>query len=166
MTPNQTECRGYSPDGAEVGERVAEIYGTLILGSEDRNAESLGVFVAWLVCNHLISDLIERSHGRAIARVRMHDLTGPEFLTTVLHGELRSDQLTETGRDFTERFLVSGDFAGVYESCTFDGDDEWSRYDEIAPAITAAYRRWRETVAKPEKRGGTSARIIKFPGTR
>lgn len=140
---------------------MTEVYGTLVLGSEDRNAESLGVFVAWLVCNNLLSEVLERSYGRAVARVRMHDMTGPEFLTTILHGELRADHLNDAGRGFTEHFLVAGHFEKLYEDCAFEGDDEWSRFAAISPGITAAFRRWREPAVKKK-----TARIIKFPGRR
>jgi hypothetical protein len=138
---------------------MSDVYGSVVLGGEERNVEYLGLFVAWLTCNNLLSVVTERSNGRAISRVRMHDLTGADFLATVLDGELRADQLSDEGARFTEHFLLGGGYQQAYEACSYEGDNEWIRYDEVSPAVTAEFRRWREP-AKP------LAKIIKFPGLR
>ncbi|MBD3648659.1 MAG: hypothetical protein HUJ31_14675 [Pseudomonadales bacterium] len=139
-----------------------EVYETVDLGSnKSRNVEYLGAFVAWLTINDLWAKNVEWSASNAISRVRMQDLTGPEFLTTVLHGELRANQLTEQGRDFVEHYFVSGQYRKDYDACQYDGNDEWVRYDEIAPRITAAFRAF---TAPAGKLRSTAAKIIQFPG--
>ena len=137
-----------------------QTYGTLILGGDGRNAESLGLVVAWLISNRLISDYLERSRSDAIARVRMHDLTGPAFLTTILDGELKAEHLNAEGRRFAEEFLLDGRFQAIYDEANFVGDNEWARYATIAPKITSAWRPEPKPRPKPTT---TSARILQFP---
>ena len=87
----------------------------------------------------------------------MQDLTGSAFLTTVMHGELGSAHLTEQGRKFVEYYFMSGDYLADFSSRGYGEDDEWLLYDDLAPRITAAYRR----MQTPVKR--FTAKILKFP---
>lgn len=138
---------------------MEDSYASVTLGGEDRNAEYLGIFVAWLVANDLLAEPLKRRAAKAVSRLRLQDLTGSAFLTTVLEGELRPDQLSEAGRDFAERYLVSGTYRRDFDAIAFDGDDEWAHYDVVAPLITAAWR----GEPQPEKSPKT-AKILKFPG--
>lgn len=141
-----------------------ETYRSMILGGTQRNAERLGAYVAWLVTNQLIHPVVERSGGSAVTRVRMHDLTGADFLATVLHGELRPDQLNEAGQAFTEAYFVSGSFDDDYDQLEYSGENEWHRFEEISPKITRAY----QDFLQANKPGllKTTAKILRFPGTR
>ena len=136
-------------------------YASMVLGGESRNVEQLGAYVAWLINNRLLQDNFESVGGREIMRVRMQDLTGADFLATELHGELRPEQLTETGRAFTRHYLLSGLYDKDFLQVRFIGDNEWLRYAELAPLISRAYRSFSE----PERTGlgGTLAKILKFP---
>lgn len=138
--------------------RVNDIYDAIRLGGETRNAEYLGTFVAWLVVNHLIDDQLALAAGPATARVCLQDMTGSAFLTTVLHGELRASHLNEAGRKFVEDYFVPGDYRSDFAAREYRGDNEWTLYDELAPRITAAFRRHQ----KPVRR--RTAKIFKFPG--
>ena len=134
-------------------------YATIQLGGEQRNAERLGALISWVVSNHLLEPVLERSNSTAVARVRMQDLTGPEFLTTVLHGEFNSAHLNEEGQGFIEKYFVSGRFDEDYDSCQYAGENEWHRYDEVSPKISAAYRGY--TMPGPGRKA--MAKILKFP---
>ena len=136
-----------------------ETYATIRFGREGGNAGRLGALVAWLVTNNLLSPDLEQLHGNAVARVKMQDLTGPAFLTTVLHGELKAVHLSAEGRRFIERYYLTGQFDIDFEGIEDTGEDEWRRFAAISPRVTAAYRR--ETAA--EAAGGTGAKIIRFP---
>ena len=63
-------------------------YASLVLGSHGNNTQSLGAIVAFLVSNDLLATSLQDRYPSAVARIRMQDLSGAEFLTTVLHGEL------------------------------------------------------------------------------
>jgi hypothetical protein len=136
-------------------------YASMVLGGESRNVEKLGAYVAWLINNRLFQDNIEQAAGSGITRVRMQDLTGADFLSTELHGELKPEQLTEPGRAFTRHYLLSGVYDKDYLQVPFMGDNEWLRYADLAPLISRAYRSFSE----PERTslGGTLAKILKFP---
>ena len=133
-------------------------YASMVLGGESRNVEQLGAYVAWLINNHLFLEHIERAAGREITRVRMQDLTGADFLSTELHGELKSEQLTEAGRSFTEHYLLSDLYDKDYQQVEFSGENEWLRYAELAPMISRAYRHFGQPGI-----AGKVAKILKFP---
>ena len=97
-------------------------YASMVLGGESRNVEQLGAYVAWLINNRLLQDNFESAGGREITRVRMQDLTGADFLATELHGELRPEQLTETGRalSLARALRFASDFAERSLSCSLE----------------------------------------------
>lgn len=133
-------------------------YASMVLGGESRNVEQLGAYVAWLINNHFFLEHIERAAGSGITRVRMQDLTGADFFSTELHGELEPEQLTEAGRAFTEHYLLSGLYDRDYQQIDFSGENEWLRYAELAPLISRAYRHFSQPGL-----AGTVAKILKFP---
>ena len=116
----------------------------MILGGESRNVEQLGAYVAWLINNRMFIDYVERTSGDALTGVRMQSSTGADFLATELHGELQSTQLTDIGAEFTEHYLVSGKYDVDYARVQFGGENEWLRYADLAPLISAAYREFEE----------------------
>ncbi|MDZ7686069.1 MAG: hypothetical protein U5O39_14525 [Gammaproteobacteria bacterium] len=77
----------------------------------------------------------------------------------MLDGELGPDHLSDAGRGFVERYLVSGDYRRDFDAIGFDGDDEWAHYDVVAPSITAAWRGDPQQDKSPR-----TAKILKFPG--
>lgn len=141
---------------------MSEPYAHITFG-ESRNAESLGAFVAWLVSNNLLEPVFERTVENAVARLKMQDMTGPEFLTTVLDGELAPRHLGPEGRTFVETYFVTGGFAADYERCEYRGDSDWVLYDELSPLISAAYRHDEEPVAKRTSKPRRTAKILSFP---
>ena len=147
---------------------MTDAYQTIRLGGENRNAESLGDFVAWLVTNNLLDPVLEEHVGREAARVKMQDLTGPAFLTTVLHGELKPAHLTAKGKRFCELYLASGDYDRDFEALEYHqlkhkGDNEWLRYDAISPKISEAFRKLTQPESPLKKLAG---KIIQFPAKR
>lgn len=140
-----------------------ELYESMTLNGEGRNVERLGAFVAWLVANDLLNPVLVDSSGSSVARVRMQDLTGPDFLSTVLHGDLSPSHLNELGRSFTNSYFVSGQYAADYAVCAYKGEDEWLRFDEISPKISAAFRQFNQPKSALRKIG---AKILKFPSRR
>ncbi|MBF68476.1 MAG: hypothetical protein CMQ29_12365 [Gammaproteobacteria bacterium] len=138
---------------------MSEPYAHITFG-QDRNAERLGAFVAWLVTNNLLEAVFERTVEKAATRVKMQDMTGPEFLTTVLDGELAPHQLSDEGRDFVEAYFVTGQFDSDYALCDYVGENEWYRYDEVSPLVSAAFKQHCDP--KPRKRS-RAAKILSFP---
>lgn len=137
---------------------MSDTYATLQLHGDNRNAERLGAYIAWLIANDLMSDDQIKVCGADIAMVRMQAMTGPAFLTTVLHGEFKPSQLNDTGQSFSEHYFLSGQYNTDYDSLHYDGDNEWHRFDELSPKISAAFRRWKQ----PAPRKGMG-KILQFP---
>lgn len=135
-------------------------YASMVLGGEHRNVERLGLYVAWLINHQLFLPHVEEGAGRSMTRVRMQDQTGADFLSLELHGELKPEHLTDSGRRFTEKYLLGGQFDIDYDGVSFDGDNEWIRYAEVAPLITRAYRSAEK--AESSVTGGL-AKVLKFP---
>lgn len=142
---------------------MTESYASIELGGVRRNVEYLGTLVAWLVTNDMLAPSLTQAAGSAVARVRMQDLTGPAFLTTILHGEVRPEHLNDRGRHFVEHYFVSGAYRADYDSCEYAGEDDWLRYDEVAPKITSAWRRLNAADKNPVRR---LAKVIRFPGSK
>ena len=137
-------------------------YASIILGGSDRNVEFLGAYIAWLINARMFVEAIERISGEAITRVRMQSATGADFLATELHGELEASHLTENGRDFTEHYFLSGFYKQDFLKVEFTGENEWLRYAELAPLISAAYRDYQ--ASKKPSLGKKLAKVLKFPG--
>lgn len=142
---------------------MTESYASVVLGGEDRNAEFLGILVTWLVSNGLIAGALERRAAKAVSRLKLQDLTGAGFLTTVLDGELRPEHLSDAGQQFVETYFVSGQYQTDFDNTPFDDatEDEWRHYDAVAPKITAAWRAHQ----KPAKQS-VLAKVLKFPSRR
>ncbi len=143
---------------------MPDIYASMILGGESRNVEKLGAYVAWLIMNRLISNELETTESRIITRVRLHDASGADFLSTVLHGELRAEHLTAEGRIFTSEYLSNGNYEKDYAEVDYDGENEWHRYLDLAPKITRRYQAKRQS----EEPGfiQKTAKVLRFPGAR
>ena len=139
---------------------MTNVYQTLRLGGEHRNAESLGDFVAWLVTHDLLDPALEERVGRQVARVKMQDLSGPAFLTTVLDGELRPEHLNAAGRGFCEHYLASGDYDRDYQQLEYEEENDWRRYDVVSSRISEVYRRFSAPEAPLRK---LVANVIPFP---
>ncbi len=140
---------------------MSDAYQTIRLGGEHRNAESLGDLVAWLITNNLLAPALEAQAGSEAARVKMQDLSGAAFLTTVLHGELKPEHLTDEGRKLCEHYLASGDYDRDYQSIDRHEEDDWRRYDAISPRIREVYRSLNQPQTPVKKLLG---KIIQFPG--
>jgi hypothetical protein len=139
---------------------MSKSYQSIRLGGDGRNAESLGDFVTWLVANNLLDSALEQRSGSQLARVKMQDISGGAFLTTVLDGELKPEHLNSDGQKFCEHYLVSGDYDREIDKLELDQENDWLRYDMVAPKISAAYRALNE----PNKSIVRSiAKVIQFP---
>ena len=86
---------------------MSQIYATIALGRIGNNTQTLGALIAFLVTNDLLNQRLVQDHPSAVGRIKMQDLAGAAFLTTVLEGELRSEHLSEAGQVFCEAYFGS-----------------------------------------------------------
>lgn len=132
------------------------VYDAIAFGSEDDGIRRIGVFLAWAANHRMLSDLVEHSAGRVVARVRIRDLRGSELLGTVCHGELTTEHLNAAGNEFARRYYTQDAQVGyraayaraideerslgLSRDSLTSADGEWALYDRLAPEIMRAQR--------------------------
>lgn len=145
-------------------------YESLRLNGEENNIDRLGTFVAWLVANDLLASDLERRAGSSVARLRMQDLNGADFLATVMHGEFKVEHLAEKAKKFVEGYFVSGAYEADFNSCEYNSrenrdENVWLLYDEVAPKVSKAYHQFNNPPSKIESKVKTTlGKILQFPG--
>jgi hypothetical protein len=135
-------------------------YASLVLGSEGDNIQSLGAMVAFLVSNDLLSEALQQRYPSAITRIRMQDLTGAAFLTTILDGELLAEHLNAEGRAFCQAYLVSGDFELDLASIDDQDLEDWLLYDRVSPVMAKVLMSQRQPSTGLRR---MAAKVLQFP---
>ena len=139
---------------------MSRLYETIRFGHSVSNAEKLGMIIKWLVTHHLTDVAFERENASPIARLRMEDMSGEEFFTTVLNGEFRSDFLNQEGRDFVEKYFLEGLFDNDYAEAKEDGTEAMDLlYPRIAVKISEAHKKLAEASTLKKK----LAKVLDFP---
>ena len=119
---------------------MSEVYATVQFGREQDNTQHLGAIVAFLASRDLLDARLMAAHASAVARVKMQDLNGAEFLTTVLNGELRATHCSPRDQSLC-RVLLQGDEAVSLRSAVDQSKEEdWVLFDEVLPQMSAALR--------------------------
>ena len=126
-------------------------YETIQFGDVTSNADRLGMLIAWLV-NHQLTDAnFERENAKAISRLRLEDMTGPEFFTTVLHGEFGSDFLNQLGQEFVEEYFLSSTYDHDYSQVESSAADTRLLSNHVSQRISKAYRKYVEPPSLAKK---------------
>lgn len=127
----------------------------------DSNEQSVGAVVAFLVAHDLLAPQLMAQYGSACARVKMQDLRGSAFLTTVLAGDLKLEHLSDEGIAFCQRYVESGQLAQDLTNIGAE-ENEWRLFDQLSvkmmsvlkpPAPQSMTQSAKQVVAK----------ILKFP---
>ena len=133
-------------------------YETIQFGDVTSNADRLGMLIAWLV-NHQLTDAnFEKENAKAISRLRLEDMTGPEFFTTVLHGEFGSAFLNHLGQDFVEEYFLGGTYDYDYNQVKSGVADERLLSNHVSQRISKAYRKYVEPPSLAKK----LAKVLRF----
>ena len=139
---------------------MSQIYATIALGRIGNNTQALGALVAFLVTNDLLNQQLVQDYPSAVGRIKMQDLAGAAFLTTVLGGELRSEHLSEAGRTFCEAYFGSETEQQIHAQAAEDEEADWRFYDAVSPVLTTLFRGKASPPSSFKKR---VAKILKFP---
>ena len=139
---------------------MSQIYATIALGRIGNNTQTLGAFIAFLVTNDLLNQRLVQDHPSAVGRIKMQDLAGAAFLTTVLEGELRSEHLSEAGQVFCEAYFGSETEQQIHAQAAEDEEEDWRFYDAVSPVLTTLFR---GKASPPKKKKKRVAKILKFP---
>ena len=139
---------------------MSQIYATIALGRIGNNTQALGALVAFLVTNDLLNQQLVQDYSSAVGRIKMQDLAGAAFLTTVLGGELRSEHLSEAGQTFCEAYFGSEAEQQIHAQAAEDEEEDWRFYDAVSPVLTTLFRGKASPPSSFKKR---VAKILKFP---
>ena len=139
---------------------MSQIYATIALGRIGNNTQALGALVAFLVTNDLLNQQLVQDYPSAVGRIKMQDLAGAAFLTTVLGGELRSEHLSEAGQTFCEAYFGSETEQQIHAQAAEDEEADWRFYDAVSPVLTTLFRGKASPPSSFKKR---VAKILKFP---
>jgi len=139
---------------------MSQIYATIALGRIGNNTQALGALVAFLVTNDLLNQQLVQDYPSAVGRIKMQDLAGAAFLTTVLGGELRSEHLSEAGRTFCEAYFGSETEQQIHALAAENEEADWRFYDAVSPVLTTLFRGKASPPSSFKKR---VAKILKFP---
>ena len=139
---------------------MSQIYATIALGRIGNNTQALGALIAFLVTNDLLNQRLVQDYPSAVGRIKMQDLAGAAFLTTVLGGELRSEHLSEAGQTFCEAYFGSEAEQQIHAQAAEDEEADWRFYDAVSPVLTTLFRGKASPPSGFKKR---VAKILKFP---
>jgi len=139
---------------------MSQIYATIALGRIGNNTQALGALIAFLVTNDLLNQQLVQDYPSAVGRIKMQDLAGAAFLTTVLGGELRSEHLSEAGRTFCEAYFGSETEQQIHALAAENEEEDWRFYDAVSPVLTTLFRGKASPPSSFKKR---VAKILKFP---
>ena len=139
---------------------MSQIYATIALGRIGNNTQALGALIAFLVTNDLLNQQLVQDYPSAVGRIKMQDLAGAAFLTTVLGGELRSEHLSEAGRTFCEAYFGSETEQQIHAQAAENEEEDWRFYDAVSPVLTTLFRGKASPPSSFKKR---VAKILKFP---
>lgn len=139
---------------------MSQIYATIALGRVGNNTQALGALTAFLVTHDLLNPALVQNHSSAVGRIKMQDLSGAAFLTTVLGGELRSEHLSSEGEAFCQQYLASAAEQQVCARAAMSDEEDWRFYDDVSPLLTTLFR---GKATPPSKFKKMAAKILKFP---
>jgi hypothetical protein len=107
-----------------------------------------------------LNQRLMQDYPSAVGRIKMQDLAGAAFLTTVLGGELRSEHLSEAGQTFCEAYFGSETEQQIHAQAAEDEEEDWRFYDAVSPVLTTLFRGKASPPSSFKKR---VAKILKFP---
>jgi hypothetical protein len=117
--------------------------------SEQDAGTHIGMFVSWLIHNHLWGTYPGIDWSRDVSLVQERSMSGRTFLLERCDGKLMSEMLTEEGAAFSEAYYLKSylkDFQRVLtkEAKSDDSvDDTWENYDRLAAVISERHAKWK-----------------------
>jgi len=115
----------------------------------------IGMFLAWIILHDLVGEDHLADSSDELEAVRERRMTGRDFLIQQCDEKFWDSDLNEEGLGFTKAYYVGEDksYGGYSEDygrmltfalpSAYHVRDTWENYDRLAPAIDAAYQRWK-----------------------
>ena len=118
-------------------------------GSDESTVAHLGMFVAWLVCN----DLVSREYGQVtqedIDRLTSQEINGTWILENRLDGSLSNGSLTDEGDAFVGDYYDRSyydDFATAFVQEDLEDvpiQDDWRNFEILRVILDQRFSEWK-----------------------
>lgn len=119
----------------------------------EAGATHIGMFLAWMLCHDLASDGLREDAGGEIAALRARDITGAQFLLTVLDEKMTVQEFSGDGNAFALAYYEgkNGDSHYMFDYTEILGEnadnvyavaDTWKNYDRLAAKMRERYDAW------------------------
>ena len=119
---------------------------------QSAGATHSGMFLTWALLNDMAGSLHTDDFPDDLARLKAREITPGQFLLTVCDGKFTDQDLNEEGNAFAAAYFnfESGQYLADYETALcgdlptlYHAADTWESYDQLAPVLNSALRRWR-----------------------
>jgi hypothetical protein len=123
-------------------------------------ATHIGMFLAWAVEHGLENDFHRQRSADALARLKLREITGRQFLELACREQFAEKDLGPEGNAFAEHYYrdSSGERGAYFEdyrktlakglSSFWHVADTWINYDKLAPVVTRRYEEWKNPPRK------------------
>jgi hypothetical protein len=144
--------------------------------SAENAATHIGMFIAWLIENDLMSDEQIEEFYDDIQKVKRRDLSGAEYLINNLDEKFCDDDLSDLGNDFTQDYYMdnksftknrgdyTGDYCNVFNAfdennpidkpskyeTVYHVENSWENYDLIKKIIDQRFAEWKAYKNPPQ----------------
>jgi hypothetical protein len=113
--------------------------------SEEHAATHIGMFVSWLIHNHLWGSF----RSSAASPVRERSMSGRTFFLKHCDGKLMSEMLTDEGAAFSQAYYLKSYLKDFQQVLVKDPksddsvDDTWENYDRLAIVLSERHAKWK-----------------------
>jgi hypothetical protein len=138
---------------------------------EENGATHIGMFLAFMIENDLVSSALRVDAAREIALVKKRKMTGASFLMKVCDEKLTDEDLSAEGNRFAAAYFMKkyiDDYAGVFgddAESLYELADTWKNYDRFRPILEDRFAAF-VAKAKKVKSRSPSARSGSAAGTK
>jgi len=131
---------------------------------QENAATHIGMFLAWCICNNLVSDELREDCGEDIENVVLGNVSGAQFLIKNCDGIFCDSDLTETGQKFAaDYYNCDSEFSKEYcdyfndyckafdnNECIYYIEDSKENYFAISSVIDKRFVEWNNKISNKE----------------
>ncbi|MCT4580255.1 MAG: hypothetical protein N4A35_02470 [Flavobacteriales bacterium] len=122
---------------------------------EENSGTHIGMYLAWIINNDLISDFHKEESKEGVENVRSRSITGRAFLFDYCDGKFWEQELNRKGLDFTKYYYESGGYFNDYTNLlasnfdsVFQVNNSWDNYEKLKLIIDKQYSKWEMSMNK------------------
>lgn len=128
---------------------------------DDAGGTHIGMFLTWIIMNHLEGDFLRQESAQALEEVRRRRTTGRDFLFDECDDKMLEEDLNDEGNRFANSYYCGTDgkygaYIADYQITFVDSGmsiyavaDSRENYDRLEPVITRRYVAWKRSRVQP-----------------